>query len=990
MITITSKQCFTILLLTLFVHTQAQELRTFNTNSYSKSIPRLAAIDNWIFGAAAGSSFALKGNESSLFRGNGLATKVFGNYYFGAIGLGFSSGIITGSTDNTKLNSFIAGRGFPQDKLEISKSNPFNSYLLLGPSFRFGNRVVVDAHVQGGLFFNNPGSVTIGQSGTVRSFYSFEGSDKNAFPGFSGAINIAYPINQSTQFFITTNYLQSSTAAKVYDPKQGIDVATVQNRDVKIFTAGVGIIKSFTTKRGDAGDANASKKHVANIKYSTISRLTDVSTDENIIIVAQDHAINTKGTGAINGRLVNNESCGPVTLKTTSPDGSSAEMIFACPDDAIQYNERISMNVTVPRQTQGSSFGEKVNAGLQATGSALSQGAALKQTQGATFGEKVNAGLHAAGGVLGQGAAPKQTQGATFGEKVNAGLHAAGSALSQGASLLGSALPGGIISGTVGWNNAQTFGIVTNQNMVSSVSTLAGGSGGGAAAASYAATGRMSNNSAARQGILTSIYVRAATTGKAAERKTYRLFFSDQGSQGVTINSSMGSVQSNPLYQGSAVLNNPLYNNNGSSGNNPLFDSKKTIAAEDCALTNDPLKDIMVQLIDLQSSATVATTKTGRCGDFFFANVPEGQYIVKITGTVKRTKGYDINTIAKTDIAGIAQQGDEQLQLVVSTDNSNNADSRSLSSNIKILNVGIVDAANGRKSVVGGLVPGGSILSAMVDSDPIPGVDVILGKKSNRQSPENGAALLGGSLPGGAVISAALRPGDPIPGIDVKLGKNPGGNTLFTTQTNGNGEFVCKGLDAGNYVMLVEEQLLIDDETTVTVEGANQRKGWDGSVKGGSITTDAETNKGWDGSVKGNSIINNDPQQKGITQSGIKRTDQSIVNTTRSNTKDFIVSINELENQLAKDKSLSAAALNKAKEQTRTLKTAVTNFENSLQNLEIAGGAEADLNKKINAMDTAFTVLQATVNSLGDNYTPVSTVLKTKHDTVKNSVGNIR
>ena len=40
---------------------------------------------------------------------------------------------------------------------------------------------------------------------------------------------------------------------------------------------------------------------------------------------------------------------------------------------------------------------------------------------------------------------PKQTQGATFGEKVNAGLHAAGSALSQGASLLGGALPGGAV-----------------------------------------------------------------------------------------------------------------------------------------------------------------------------------------------------------------------------------------------------------------------------------------------------------------------------------------------------------------------------------------------------------------------------------------------------------------------------------------------------------------------------------------------------------------
>ena len=35
----------------------------------------------------------------------------------------------------------------------------------------------------------------------------------------------------------------------------------------------------------------------------------------------------------------------------------------------------MSMNVTVPKQTQGATFGEKVNAGLHAAGSALSQGA---------------------------------------------------------------------------------------------------------------------------------------------------------------------------------------------------------------------------------------------------------------------------------------------------------------------------------------------------------------------------------------------------------------------------------------------------------------------------------------------------------------------------------------------------------------------------------------------------------------------------------------
>ncbi|MBW8851041.1 MAG: hypothetical protein JF600_09705 [Xanthomonadales bacterium] len=38
---------------------------------------------------------------------------------------------------------------------------------------------------------------------------------------------------------------------------------------------------------------------------------------------------------------------------------------------------RISMNVTVPRQTQGATFGEKVNAGLHAAAGAVAQGARL-------------------------------------------------------------------------------------------------------------------------------------------------------------------------------------------------------------------------------------------------------------------------------------------------------------------------------------------------------------------------------------------------------------------------------------------------------------------------------------------------------------------------------------------------------------------------------------------------------------------------------------
>ena len=86
---------------------------------------------------------------------------------------------------------------------------------------------------------------------------------------------------------------------------------------------------------------------------------------------------------------------------------------------------RISMNVTVP-----------------------------KQTQGATFGEKVNAGLHSAGGsyvifpnkqafLVTQNKVTEMTSSEVA--KVNSGLHAAGSALAQGASLVGGALPGGAV-----------------------------------------------------------------------------------------------------------------------------------------------------------------------------------------------------------------------------------------------------------------------------------------------------------------------------------------------------------------------------------------------------------------------------------------------------------------------------------------------------------------------------------------------------------------
>lgn len=125
---------------------------------------------------------------------------------------------------------------------------------------------------------------------------------------------------------------------------------------------------------------------------------------------------------------------------------------------------RISMNVTVPKQTQGATFGEKVNSGrINVT---LVEGGCVVLFP-SNEGYRVNTSDKSISDL-----SKKDCQ--SFGEKVNSGMHATGSALSQGASLLGGALPGGAIVSAA----------------VSSVSSLSGG-GGGAAAASYAATGKM-------------------------------------------------------------------------------------------------------------------------------------------------------------------------------------------------------------------------------------------------------------------------------------------------------------------------------------------------------------------------------------------------------------------------------------------------------------------------------------------------------------------
>ena len=125
---------------------------------------------------------------------------------------------------------------------------------------------------------------------------------------------------------------------------------------------------------------------------------------------------------------------------------------------------RISMNVTVGKQTQGATFGEKVNSG-KINVTLIEEGCVVLFPS--NEGYRINTSDKSINEL-------SRNECQAFGEKVNAGLHSAGGALASGASLLGGALPGGAIISAA----------------VSSVGNLAGGAGGGAAAASYARTGK--------------------------------------------------------------------------------------------------------------------------------------------------------------------------------------------------------------------------------------------------------------------------------------------------------------------------------------------------------------------------------------------------------------------------------------------------------------------------------------------------------------------
>jgi hypothetical protein len=625
----------------------AQPATDFNTNRRAFTNGSDFS-DAWSFALSAGAAFPTQKGEASLFMNTGVSSKFSGQYYFGRAGLGLSAGMIHAHLDNAAITSFMQANKFP-DNATFTSTSSLTSYWLAGPSFRMGNRIQIMGEIRGGIFQNKAGSLNITAPGVTRSLYRFESGEKTSFPGWSGNLSVAYPLGSTTAISINTDYLQSSSEIRLIDSRQGIDVATLQTKKWQVFTAGISFVKIFGSSKSVVKPPKqsglATGKRSASPTSSDVQQIPD---DVSIIHPESSRSLKTRtksnqtnertfntyadDAGIMNpeaGRVskqktksnntnerTTNESCGPVTLKTTNPDGTVEEQTFSCPDDALAYARkiestpaRISTNRSVP-----------------------------KQTQGATFGEKVNQGLHAAGGAIAQGSSIQPSNSNDAGSK--------------------NILYGKIVHAGSGGQNE----IVTNK-------MASGGAGGGAAAASYAATGMVvaPTTPTVFAGPVMNIYTRESSSGMATGKRSR-----DAGSGMATGRRTYQPIMMNDIVLQDACtncnvkMNNPYFKDNPMQGEMPMMRNSNGANSndDDC----DGLAEgFTVSLFDMVTNSKIATTTTDRCGAYWFANLPTGNYAVQVEGYVGSNKSIPFSIAGKDakDIAGVAFAPEANWQHII-------------------------------------------------------------------------------------------------------------------------------------------------------------------------------------------------------------------------------------------------------------------------------------------------------------------------------------
>jgi hypothetical protein len=220
--------------------------------------------------------------------------------------------------------------------------------------------------------------------------------------------------------------------------------------------------------------------------------------------------------------------------------------------------------------------------------------------------------------------------------------------------------------------------------------------------------------------------------------------------------------------------------------------------------------------------------------------------------------------------------------------------------------------------------------------------------------------LLAGNHGSNTAPGPAAKPGNPIGGIIVKGGKNPGGQ-MRQLQTNNFGEFEYTGLEAGSYSITAEYEIHINDQTIIEV----------GNTDNDSITTRAQDHNSSRSNKTASSVAPN-PEEGTSTSSKVQ------VNS-------LLQTVLETEELLNKDNISNKTGINTSRSNIKNLQNALFDLQRALNNND-----RVTIQTAAAVVERQMQVLQSSLLNLGSGYTSISNVLKTKHDTVKNSINNVR
>ncbi len=357
-----------LLFVTLFIVFQtsatAQNLRAFNQNASRSNHTGLSLAFTPVYSTAVNNS-----KDSLLFRGNGAGFRFGADYFFGKASIGFSSGFSSSAPDDATINNFLKRSAVPPDQLQITKSRQQNMYLLLGPSVRFGKMVELYAHAKGGLFINNSGLVSIQQKGAQRAAYRNESTGKSIYPGFFTGLGGQYNTKSDVwSFGIGADYMNTKSEVNNYDSRRGGGIEGLKlSRNITDIVTGFTIRYNIKSSRDAQSGQSTGRRVLPTVNKREITARdagSGQSTGRRVLPTVNKREINTSrdaGSGMSTGRRLGKPkyedmrfsdetmdegpgqapSCGPVTVKTTNPDGSVTENTFSCPEDAADYASKV-------------------------------------------------------------------------------------------------------------------------------------------------------------------------------------------------------------------------------------------------------------------------------------------------------------------------------------------------------------------------------------------------------------------------------------------------------------------------------------------------------------------------------------------------------------------------------------------------------------------------------------------------------------------------